>query len=654
MNGSTRRWLLGKLLTWQGWMDAPESRRARMWGAAVTALSAERHGPGSVEQFQPVLPRLPVPKIDDTLRIFTASVDPLLDAAGRAELRSAVDIFRASDVVARLQARLQERHATQENWLADYWERYAYLIDRRSLIHSVGYALDAATLPRTGVSQLQRAAMMGTALLALRRRIADGGIRPQRVRGVVPLCMKQLRSCFATVRLPGDDVDTIRRFDDQRCIIVLVDGHLFEVEVLFDDGTRDISYAELLAVLTEIRRLAAAREPAPPIAALTLQQRDVWARVRAEIVEGGGRNADNLDRIERALFILVLDDEAPEGMSALGRAMLCGNGANRWLDKGMEVVVFRNGRMGGLMEHSRGDGEAVTLLLEEMLLHEGSHVSLFAESPLPAAVPLRHLDFEVAPGSPLGAALQSAAATAKRLIADVEVSAGELAIGAGAIKAQHCSPDSFLQLAFQLAYARLHPERKPCLAYQTATTRLFAAGRTECLRSASAESIAFVESMADPEACGERRRRLLRAALDAHRAYRMSAMRGRGCDRHLFGLLVEAMLSGADVELFRTTAWNLPFELSTSQSPVRQTAAWRPETSSRGVGFLPLSQTGYGVSYAFVGDERTYLLVSASAACPDTSAQRFRDAVDRAVRDMLAVASGHEAAALVAATAGRS
>jgi hypothetical protein len=633
--------LLRRLLTWQGWMDARDSLLARTWGALVRALSVERSGPGSLDQFQQVLPRLPLPTIDETLETFIASVDPVLDDDGRAEVRRAAESFRGSDAAARLQCRLEERRARLENWLADYWLRYAYLTDRRSLLYTSGYTVDAATLVRRGVAQRQRAAMLIVAMLDFYRRLGEGQLRPQRLHGVVPLCMAQLHRCFANVRLPGAGADTIQRFDDQRCIVVLANGHFFELEVVLDQGRRDISYAELLAALDQIHRVAAALEPGPPIAALTLEQRDVWSHAREGVIARGGPNADNLDRIERALFVAVLDDAAPESLTDLARTTLCGTGSNRWLDKSMHVVVFANGRMGGVMEHSRGDGEAVMLLVEHCLLYEQRMAPLFDTPPSSPPMPPRRLEFEVASGSALSTALDSALAHAQSQIADVDIAAAQLCTaGAAAIKAARCSPDSFVQVALQLAYARLHPERGPCLTYQTATTRLFAGGRTECMRSTSAQSLAFVASMMDPASDGARRARLLRAAVDDHHARRLRAMRGLGCDRHLLGLLVEALMAGEDIELFRTQAWNLSFELATSQSPIRQIASWRPDCSSRGVGFLPASPTGYGVSYAFVGDADVHLFVSTSRTCDQTSAQRFCDAVGEALRDMLTALSG--------------
>lgn len=608
-----------------------------MWRSAVRIASAEDTGPGTLEQFQNVLPHLPLPPLDETLQTFVASVDPLLDDAGRAELRQAVADFTDSGVAARLQERLMARRAECENWLTDYWERYAYLTDRRSLLNSIVCVLDAETPPRPGISQHERAATMILAMLSFYRRLRDGGIHPQRDRGA-PLCMKQFRRIFATVRRPGIDCDAIDHFEDQRCIVVLANGHYYELEVLLGAEGRTIGYGALLARIDEIVAHAALHPPGPPIGALTFLQRDAWAQVRPRLLDDAEHNAESLARIERALFLIVLDEQMPSSPSALAHAMLCGTGTNRWLDKSATGVVFANGRAGVVMEHSWGDGEAAALCLEEVLLFERRMPGVFRTPPTAASPPPRHLEFKIAKGSALDWALGSAVEHARRLIDDAELYARDLdGVGAGAIKANDCSPDSFMQIAFQLAYARCHSDRGPCLTYETAATRLFAAGRTECIRSTSVESIAFVRAMMDPTATDDQRLVLLRAALITHRSYRIAAKRGHGCDRHLLGLEIEAQHGGEDVELFRTTAWRMPFEVSTSQAPVRQTSEWYPEASLWGLAFLPTSPTGYGVCYAFPGDRRVNLVVTASRACGQTSAKLFADAIADAATDMLAV-----------------
>ena len=59
------------------------------------------------------------------------------------------------------------------------------------------------------------------------------------------------------------------------------------------------------------------------------------------------------------------------------------------------------------------------------------------------------------------------------------------------------SPDAFIQMALQLAWYRTRGEFTA--TYETALTRLFKHGRTETIRTLSADSRAWVLAMADPQ-----------------------------------------------------------------------------------------------------------------------------------------------------------
>jgi hypothetical protein len=61
-------------------------------------------------------------------------------------------------------------------------------------------------------------------------------------------------------------------------------------------------------------------------------------------------------------------------------------------------------------------------------------------------------------------------------------------LGAGKL-----SPDGYIQMALQLAYRRLHGKGTP--TYETASTRLFLHGRTDTIRTYSADSQKFTEAV---------------------------------------------------------------------------------------------------------------------------------------------------------------
>jgi len=103
-----------------------------------------------------------------------------------------------------------------------------------------------------------------------------------------------------------------------------------------------------------------------------------------------------------------------------------------------------------------------------------------------------------------------------------------------AIKKLHVSPDGFLQMAFQLAHYKVH--KKTVSTYESASTAGFKHGRTECIRSATNESATFTKIFASPSSSIEQKDAALRRAIAVHSATTLSALMGKGVDRHLFAL----------------------------------------------------------------------------------------------------------------------
>jgi carnitine O-acetyltransferase len=137
--------------------------------------------------------------------------------------------------------------------------------------------------------------------------------------------------------------------------------------------------------------------------------------------------------------------------------------------------------------------------------------------------------------------------------------------GKNAIKAHKASPDAWAQMVMQLAFFRL--KKRPGVTYESAQTRKFLHGRTEVIRSASAEAKAWCEAMVSSSASDEQRVALFRKAVTRHIQYSTWAADGQGVDRHLFGLK-KLLQKGEDMpEIFTDSAFakSSHWELSTSQ-----------------------------------------------------------------------------------------
>lgn len=167
------------------------------------------------------------------------------------------------------------------------------------------------------------------------------------------------------------------------------------------------------------------------------------------------------------------------------------------------------------------------------------------------------------------------------------------AFGSNYIKKAGYSPDSFVQMAFQLSSFRLF--EKQVGTYESSQTRAFLHGRTETIRSVSQASEAFVKAMGlhpqenrkDANAIAIRKKKLslLKAATEYHSKYVKDASKGNGIDRYFFGLSMVAN------EKERVSLFSNPlFERSKT---------WRLSTSTlpNVPGFGPVVEDGIGIGY---------------------------------------------------------
>lgn len=117
--------------------------------------------------------------------------------------------------------------------------------------------------------------------------------------------------------------------------------------------------------------------------------------------------------------------------------------------------------------------------------------------------------------------------------------------GKSGLKQLRVSPDASLQLAFQLAYERVHGTSggggTGVSVYESASTKPFLGGRTEAIRSCTTQSRAFVLAMIMNDGLQTHETRLhlyelLREAASRHSQLGKEASAGLGVDRHLFAL----------------------------------------------------------------------------------------------------------------------
>ncbi|BHF82225.1 Carnitine O-palmitoyltransferase 1, liver isoform [Sparganum proliferum] len=199
------------------------------------------------------------------------------------------------------------------------------------------------------------------------------------------------------------------------------------------------------------------------------------------------------------------------------------------------------------------------------------------------------------------------------------------------------SPDSFVQMALQLAY--FMEKKRFCLTYESSMVRMFREGRTDTVRSCSSASCEFVQGFLDPSLPVESKRNLLKTACDQHQHLYRDAMVGKGVDRHLFALYVVSKFLKSDSP-FLNEVLGEPWRLSTSQTPIHQCQhlyypANHPAiTATPGGGFGPVTVDGYGVSYIFAGEDHIFFHVSSYRTSEETDSEAFVNRIFSVLRSL--------------------
>lgn len=154
-----------------------------------------------------------------------------------------------------------------------------------------------------------------------------------------------------------------------------------------------------------------------------------------------------------------------------------------------------------------------------------------------------------------------------RMIQDLDLSCFSFKpYGKEFIKSCKFSPDSYIQMAIQAAYYRVH--KVPAPHYESASTRMYVQGRTETIRSCSSEALEFSRGIDNPGLSLYDKFQLMKKAIESHKAYANEAVKGLGVDRHLLGLKKIALENGMELPaLFKDPGYasSTHFKLSTSQ-----------------------------------------------------------------------------------------
>ncbi|XP_054847192.1 peroxisomal carnitine O-octanoyltransferase [Eublepharis macularius] len=588
----------------------------------VTDSSEER-----TFQYQRSLPSLPVPALDESLKKYLDSVKPFLNQEEYQRTESIVKAFE-NGIGKELQQKLLERAKVKRNWLEEWWLNVAYLEARIStqIFHNFGGPgpyLEHYWVPKEG-SQIERGSLSAWHTLKFWELIRTEKL-PVHRSGNVPLDMDQFRMLFCTCKIPGITQDSVVNYfrtetegDCPSHLIVLCRGRIFAFDAVHDGQI--LSPPEIFRQLTYIQKRCSNEPKGPGLAALTSEERTQWAQTRDYLINLNPKNLSLLEKMQTSLFTICLDEASPqatpEDYTQVTKLALAGDPTIRWGDKSYNLIVFSNGTVASLCDHSPFDAMVVVVLCSYI-----DHKVIESEGRWKGSDNVRDIPWPEELVFSLNQKILNDITHAKekyyKQTSDMQlVNYAFTSFGKSLIKKQKLHPDTFVQLALQLAYYKLHGHPASC--YETAMTRRFYHGRTETMRPCTVEAVEWCKSMLDPHCTpGQRLQRLLKA-VSKHNKLMKECENGKGFDRHLLGLLLVAKdqcLSVPDLFLdpaFPRSGGGGNFVLSTSLVGYTRV----------GGAVVPMVHHGYGFFYR-IRDDRIVVACSTWISCSDTDAEKL-------------------------------
>ena len=471
---------------------------------------------------------LEVPPLDGTLDAYQHALAAVLDGPELEHALAVVENFRTGSgpkLDAALRERAETRAAHGTNWLHDEWYS-GYLTVREPLTLSTNVAFQLA-LPLESSPSRHVPAGLDRAVEFIRRaatvhlQVASRNI-PEDVdaRGN-RITLNQWFVYADSTRLPLGNEDQIFRStldETNREIGVFINGRLFAVPLT--DSAGALVSAEALRAALEAIQAAAAEPAAIDFNAPSLLGSGVLEDLLPNMLEQG-LNHRVYDRLGDMLFTVeLLTDNGATDAQRMREATFTPRGA--WVYKPLSYQVSLHDDWTAVnVEHSCIDGATLLTAMQRIQT---------TEVPAEASTELTQLEAEE-----LVWTLDEGTAAEIRTHADAYAErASKFTVQI--VTAPHRPPadvpfkfsrDAAAQLtmtiAQQLTYGRIRA------VYEAVDMREYRAGRTECLRAATPEAVAFARKLVAGTATNDD----LLAAANAHRGWVKRCKSGNGFDRHI-------------------------------------------------------------------------------------------------------------------------
>ncbi|XP_037910249.1 peroxisomal carnitine O-octanoyltransferase [Hermetia illucens] len=586
------------------------------------------------------LPPLPLPKLEDTLERYYETLKPFGTKEELANSRRIIDEFK-NGIGKKLHQIIEDKTKKEKNWVEKWWEDYGYFFLRVPL-YPYTVMVTALPLQCVGIQETPEYCLKGAARLIyhtmefwdlmyhenLRQQSSpDGSIR---------YSMTLYRRFFCSSRLPGDPLDTVETHFKTLAEgggpthgLIIGKGRIFIFDCLDSNGNLQ-SPQSILQILQIIRGAIDSDKLGDCVPVLTCDDRTSWAKNRQRLQELSPHNKDLLKVVESSVVAIYLDEHLPGDYSESSQLTLAGDFHSKWGDRTSVMIVYPNGHIGFIGEHSAYDGTcSMNFMFFALLSLLECGEPDWSETPKTITVPIeQRFDLDDHLTHEIQRVLKDCDERSREVIVSCEVFTD---FGRSAIKECQFHPDAFVQVVLQLAYYKMHGEIAP--TYETALMRHYYNGRTETLRSCTVDAANFVKTATNPKSSKREIYEALKKAVKTHSDLMNEMRKGNGVDRHLFGMWCAAYERNWDIPelysdpLYAKSGGGGNFVLSTSTLGFTVVA-----------GFVaPMVTDGYGFFYS-ITTKQINLITTAYRTSQKTSAFKLSSMICETFKEMKAIA----------------
>ena len=602
--------------------------------------------------FQTSLPRLPIPKLEDSCQRYLMSQKPLLTPEEYEQTKQMTENFLGYEGKA-LHAELIEldKKMKYTSYIKGPWTD-RYLKFRDSRFDNMNPFIMARDDPHTN-DPLVRATKLIYSALRFKNSLDANVLEPsvyhlnanksdtkmfRRLMRLLPsslswygaylykafpLDMSQYANLFNSTRIPHEGKDELRVDKSGKHMLIIRNGHIFTFDVIDETGAifpKDVIHKHLKAIMDQSNELAEY-----PVPVLTDENRDTWAGIRSHL-EQNPHNSKMLAKIDGALFGISLDDKVIGDELDAFRVFLHSEGHSRWFDKSFHYAIAKDSRLAINVEHAWVDGVTVARFLNDTV--EDSCKDSYQPSTTDATTSVQKVDLELDDFAKQ--AIITAQTTFSERVAEFSMAVQKFEeFGENFLKSKKIGPDSVMQLAFQMAHYRQNG--RAAATEQLCSTAAFKHGRTETLRSCTVATHACSKAFENSHPAGvEEMDKLIRDCATMHNQLIKEAAMGQGFDRHFYALQTLSEQSDRKVEFFNTDAYkNLNHNILCSS-----TVGYPNITMG---GFAPVVSNGLGIGYKV---NKEWLGCYCTSYPDSPNADEFVELVVKSLDDIGAVLEG--------------